>query len=179
MNSKLQPAIMAGAALGVVLVVIAVVSALVPALGVLGCCACLLPIGAGLWAAQGAIGKSESPVQLGDGALLGAVAGAVGGLIYLDVGVPLGYFTNASAIAAQMEQLRQAGLAIPLAGFALALVVGIICVVVYIILGVIGGLIGVAAFEKRKGDAGAAPPPPPPDFGGGQTGGGTYGGFGS
>ena len=161
---------MAGGALGVVLVLIALITALVPPLGLLGCCACLLPIGAGLFAANQYIGKSPVPVQIGDGALLGAIAGAVGGLINLIIGVPISYVINSAAMAAQMDQLRNAGIALPMVGgFAIAMVGGIIGIVVDAVLGVIGGLIGVAAFEKRKGGAGAPPPPPPPasGYGGG------------
>ncbi|MEA3013034.1 MAG: hypothetical protein QOD42_1579 [Sphingomonadales bacterium] len=175
MSGKFQPALLAGGALGVVLIIIAVVTALVPPLGLLGCCACLLPIGAGLFAVSQYVGKSAAPVQLADGAILGAIAGAVGGIIYLIIGMPVAYMINAAAISAQMDQMRQAGIDIPIAGFALALVGGIIGVIVDVLLGLIGGLIGVAIFEKRKGGAGAPPPPPPPA--GGYGGGGAAGGY--
>lgn len=166
----MQSALMAGALLGVVLVIIAVVSALSPVLGTLGCCACFVPIGAGLFAVQNYVGKSPAPVEISDGAVMGAIAGLVGGLIYLFIGAPLAYFINAAASNAAMEQMRGAGIELPFAGFALVLVGGIIGVVVYTILSAIGGLIGVALFEKRKG--GNAPPPPPPaggSFGGPAT----------
>ncbi|HEX8721491.1 MAG TPA: hypothetical protein VF736_12720 [Pyrinomonadaceae bacterium] len=179
MSGKFQPALFAGAALGVILVLIAIITALVPFAGIIGCCACLLPIGAGVFAANQYITKSASPVPIGEGALLGAVAGGVGGLINLIIGVPISYFINSAAMEMQMEQLRQQGLAIPMAGFALALVGGIIGVVVDAVLGVIGGLIGVAAFEKRKGGAGTPPPPPPPTGFGGGPGAPGGGGFGT
>jgi hypothetical protein len=171
MSSKFQPALIAGGALGVVLVIIAIITALLPALGLLGCCACLLPIGAGVFAANQYVGKSPTPVQIADGAILGAIAGAVGGVVYLIIGLPIAYTINSAAIYAQMEQLRQAGVGIPMAaGFAIAFLFGIFGVIIDVILGVIGGLIGVAIFEKRKGGAGA--PPPPPSYGGGPAGGG-------
>src|ERR1700749_1307345 len=109
MNSKMTSAIMAGGALGVLLVIIALITALVPALSILGCCACLLPIGAGIFAVYNYVSKSPTPVQSGDGAVLGAIAGLVGGVIYLVVGAPLAYLINSAAIAAQMEQLGRAG----------------------------------------------------------------------
>ena len=67
MSSKIQTAIMAGVLLGVALIVIALLTALVPALSPLGCCACLLPIGAGVYAVRGWVGKSPTAVQIGDG----------------------------------------------------------------------------------------------------------------
>ena len=182
MSGKFQPALFAGAALGVILVLIAIITALVPFAGIIGCCACLLPIGAGVYAANQYIGKSPVPVPIGEGALLGGIAGALGGLINLVIGVPISYFINSAAMEMQMEQLRQSGLAIPMAGFALALVGGVVGVVVDAVLGLIGGLIGVAAFEKRKDGVGGPPPPPPAEgFGGGGPGtpGGGFGGPGT
>jgi hypothetical protein len=176
MSSKMQSALTAGVLLGVALIVIGVVSSLSPALSILGCCACLLPIGAGVFAVNKYVAGSPTPVEIADGAVLGAIAGAVGGLLYLVIGAPLSYFINSAAIQMQMDQMRGAGLDLPFAGMALVIVFGIIGVVVDAILAAIGGLIGVAIFEKRKG---GAPPPPPPagGFGGGPTagGGGSFG----
>ena len=193
MIGKYQPAFLAGGALGVALILIGVITGLIPALSILGCCACLLPIGAGVFAVSQQVPKSPTPVQLADGAILGAIAGAVGGVIYLIIGVPLVYAINSAVVAEQMEQLRQAGIAFPVAGFALALVGGIFGVVVDALLGAVGGLIGISIFEKRKGGPDVPPPPPPPagggyndptagggygggQPGGGQPGGGSYGG---
>ncbi|HLM58597.1 MAG TPA: hypothetical protein VK422_21010 [Pyrinomonadaceae bacterium] len=183
MIGKYQPAFLAGGALGVALIVIGLIPALIPALGIVGCCACLLPIGAGIFAISQQVPKSPTPVQMADGAILGAIAGAVGGVIYLVIGVPLVYLVNSAAVAAQMEQLRESGIALPLAGFALAFVGGIFGVVVDAILGLVGGLIGISIFEKRKGGPNTPPPPPAPGGGyGGPTGGGyndpTGGGYG-
>lgn len=177
MNSKTQSAVVAGVLLGVVLVVIALVSSISPVLGILGCCACLLPVGAGVFAVNKYVGTSPPPVQLADGAVLGAIAGAVGGLIYLVIGAPLSYFINAAALQAQMEQLSRAGINLPFVGFGLVIVSGILGVIVDTILGAIGGLIGVSIFEKRKGGAGVPPPPPPAagGYGGPGPGGGDPG----
>lgn len=175
MSSKVQSALVAGLLLGVALVVIAVLGALSPVLGILGCCACLLPIGAGVYAVQNHVKKSPTPVQIGDGAIIGAIVGVIGGLIYLVVGAPLAFFINSAAIEAQMEQMRGAGISLPFAGFALVMVGAIIGVIVDAILGLVGGLIGVPLFEKRKGDG--MPPPPPPAAGG--FGGPAGGGYGS
>lgn len=180
MNSKFQPALMAGAALGLVLVVIGVITALIPVLKLVGCCACLLPIAAGLFAAQQAIGKSGTPVQIGDGAILGAIAGALGGIIYLIIGMPITYVINAAALYAQAEQLRNAGIGLPLAGAAFFVLFGILGVIVDAVLATVGGLIGTAVFEKRKGGGAGTPPPPPPPGGGygGSSASGSGGGYG-
>lgn len=164
MSSKIQTAITAGVLLGVVLIVIGLLTALVPALSPLGCCACLVPIGAGIYAVRGYVTKSATPVQIADGAILGGIAGAVGGVLYLIIGAPLAYFINAAALEASLAQMRQMGVNIPGAGFALVFLSGIIGVVVDAALGAIGGLVGVPLLEKRKGDGGM--PPPPPSFGG-------------
>lgn len=162
----MQSAVMAGVLLGVALVIVGVVSALSPVLGMLGCCACLLPIGAGIYAVQNLVGKSPAPVQIGDGAMMGAVAGLVGGIIYMIIGAPLAYFINAAAMEMSMMQMREAGIDIPFAGFALVMVMAFIGIIVDVILGAVGGLIGVPLLEKRKGGGGAAPPPPAGGFGG-------------
>lgn len=166
MNNKLMPALMAGVAFGVLLVIFALVGALSPAVGtVTGCCACLLPIFAGMLAVYLYVSKSPTPAQIADGAMLGALAGLIGGLIYLIVGVPLAYFVNAAAMEAQFAQLRSQGIELPVTGLPLLFIGGIIGVVIYTIMSIIGGLIGVPVFEKRKGGSNT-PPPPPPNFGG-------------
>jgi hypothetical protein len=163
MSSKMQSAVMAGGILGLVTIFIGVVSALAPALNLLGCCACLLPIGAGMFAVQDYVSKSPTPVQIADGAIFGAIAGLVGGVMYLIIGAPLAYFINAASLEAQLAELRGRGMDIPVTGFVIVIVFGIIGVVVDVILALVGGLIGVPVFEKRKG---GEVPPPPPSFGG-------------
>ena len=95
------------------------------------------------------------------------MAGAVGALIYLIIGLPLSLFFG----TAQMEEtVRRTGVEIPLSGIALILI-GVLFVAVFILVFcTIGGIVAVPIFEKRKG---AQPPPPPQDFGTGP--GGTYG----
>ncbi len=166
MNDKMKPALMGGVALGV----LTILSSVVPAAG---CCSCLWAIGGGTLAAYLYIKKSPVPVQIGDGAALGALAGAIGGLLYLIIGIPLAYALTSAVMEAQMEQVRQqTGVTIPLSGLALFFVSGIVGVCIYIALATIGGLIGVAIFEKRKGPSAGPPPPPPqppPNYGGEPT----------
>ena len=102
----------------------------------------------------------SSPTRIGpgDGAVLGGLAGVIGAVLYLIIGVPLAFFMG----SAQMEEaFARANVHLPFTGFLLFLVAGLIVGLLLIVLAVIGGLIAVPIFEKRKGDI---PPPPPQDF---------------
>ena len=160
MNNKLKPALMAGGALGLLLILTVVVSA-VPALGLAGCCNCLWPIAAGMLGTMFYVRSSPTPATPLDGAIVGALAGAIGGLMYLIIGLPISYFlTGVEAIDMQVRQFNPD---FPLSGAILLVIGGIVGFVVFIILSTLGGLIGVPIFEKRKGNA--IPPTPPQNFG--------------
>ena len=150
---------MAGGALGLLLVITTLLSA-VPFLGFLGCCNCLWPIGAGLLAVMFYVKASATPATVADGAILGALAGAVGGLIYLVVALPISYLMVGTAT--MDAQIRQISPDFPLTGTALIAIGGVVGFVLFVVLSTIGGLIGVPVFEKRKGPQ---PPPPPQGFG--------------
>ena len=168
---------MAGLGVGAVMILISLIGTVVP---FAGCCNCLLPIAAGVLAVYLYAKGSSGPLTPADGAKLGAIAGAAGGLLNLIIGTPLSYFVNAAVMEAQFAQLRDQGVSLPasLTGFALFLVMGIIGAVVFVILAAIGGLIGAAIFGKNR-PGGATPPPPPPagNYGGGGS--STGSGFGS
>jgi hypothetical protein len=174
MNSKLRPALMAGAAFAGVGLLTTLLSAVAPAVATpLGCVVCLLGIGAGALAVYFYVQQSTTPAQTGDGAVLGLLTGLIGALLSLLINVPLSYALADPAQIQQMEDgLAQAGLS-GFSGITLFVVAGLFGLILYPIIGLIGGLIGVSVFEKRKGDAGM-PPPPPPSYGGG----GSAGGFG-
>jgi hypothetical protein len=87
-----------------------------------------------------------SPMSVGDGAKAGAKAGAIGGLIFVIIGAPLVYLLVGPVMR---EQLRAAGLDLPLDGF-LALVLGLFIVaVIGFVLAIIGGVI-TALFAGRR-----------------------------
>ena len=98
------------------------------------------------------------PISTGDGAVLGALAGVFGALLYLIIGVPIAYFISGAAME---DAFRQANLQLPFTGPLLFIVSGLIGGLVLLVLSVIGGLIAVPVFEKRKN---TPPPPPPQDF---------------
>lgn len=180
MENKLQPAIIGGVALGLL--------SAIPFVNLLNVCCCAWAIIGGVIAAFLYIKKSPVPARIGDGAILGALAGVIGSIIYCIVGIPLsivmGDTFNAMVVKllaninpAQAEEMRrQLELAqnMPLSARLPSLLFGaFISFVLLTIFSVIGGLIGTAIFEKRKGDTNV---PPPPTFdnqpGGGYPGGG-------
>jgi hypothetical protein len=166
MNNKLKPALMGGGALGLLLVITVVISSFVP---FIGCCQCLWPIAAGVLATMFYVKESATPATMADGAMLGALAGVVGGLIYLVIGLPLSVLIN--GIAAMDAQVRQLNPDFPIGGVVLLIIGGIVGFVIFVVLATLGGVLGIPIFEKRKGIVDT--PPPPQDFGSGP--GGSYG----
>jgi hypothetical protein len=166
MNNKLKPALMGGGALGLLLVITVVISSFVP---FIGCCQCLWPIAAGVLATMFYVKESATPATMADGAMLGALAGVVGGLIYLVIGLPLSILIN--GIAAMDAQVRQLNPDFPIGGVVLLIIGGIVGFVIFVVLATLGGVLGIPIFEKRKGIVDT--PPPPQDFGSGP--GGSYG----
>ena len=160
MNKKFRAALLGGSILGLFLVVTVVISSVAVRPG--GCCNCLWPILAGLLAVMFYVKSSDVPATTGDGASVGALAGVVGGLIYLVIGLPLSYFLAGGTEAIDV-QIRQISPDFPLTGMALFLIGGLVGVVMCVVLSTVGGLIGVPLFEKRKG---VLPPPPPAPSGG-------------
>lgn len=169
MNNKLKPALIGGVVLGVL-------SAL-PFVSAANICCCLWAILGGMLATYLYVKNSPTPATPGDGAILGALAGVVGAVIYLVLGIPIAYAMgptmrnmmirlvenlNPQQAEEMRRQFEASGNAIgPL--ILQAFVIG----VVLFLFSVIGGLIGVPIFEKRKG---SPPPPPPINVGGGPGG---------
>jgi hypothetical protein len=159
MNNKLKPALIGGVLLGLL--------SAIPVVNLVNVCCCLWALIGGLLASYLYIKNSPVPARAGDGAILGALAGLVGAIIVVVIGIPISIIAGgitrellirlienvnpgqAEAIRIQME----AGSTIP--G---AIVNGIILAVLLVIFSTIGGLLGVPIFEKRKGPI---PPPPP------------------
>lgn len=180
MDNKMKSALLGGVALGVL--------SAVPFINTLNACCCAWAILGGVLTSYRYIKSSPTPVKPGDGALLGLMAGGIGAVVYIVLGVPLIMVmgnTMGAMIAnivaknspEQAEQIRMQ--MAQSTSFVSALFGAIIGAVVLAIFATIGGLIGVAIFEKRK-DGGAGPmpsPPPPPNFSGGQP--GASGGYGS
>jgi len=166
MNNKIKPALLGGGALGLLLVITVVISSFVP---FIGCCNCLWPIAAGVLSTMFFVKDSATPATMADGAMVGALGGVIGGLIYLVVGLPLSFLIN--GVNAMDAQVRQLNPNFPIGGVVLLILGGIIGFVIFVVLATLGGVLGIPIFEKRKGIVDA--PPPPQDFGSGP--GGSYG----
>ena len=154
MNNKLKPAILGGLAIGV----LCAISSLIPFVG--GFCCCLLSIAGGALAAFLYIKASPTPVPMGDGALVGGLAGVFGGIIYFIITLPIALLWGAAVMS---EQFNRSGVQMPFSGPVLMIVGSLIGAIILALLATLGGVIGVAIFEKRKGSGGA---PPPPNVGG-------------
>jgi hypothetical protein len=172
--SKIQPALVGGLVVGLL--------SSIPFLNLINFCCCLGVLVGGAVAARMLIKASPVlPVSTGDGAVVGALAGVVGAGVYLVLGVPISLLFNQAWIsmlrsivdqmndpqfrAAMDEALRNSqnqGLAERLLA---ALFSWFIVSLISIGFSTLGGLIGVAMFEKRKGQQ---PPFPPtgPEYGG-------------
>ena len=160
MNNKLKPALLGGLVVGF----LSAIHSLIP---VVSLCCCIWSIAGGVLAAFLYIKSSSVPVKLGDGAIVGALAGVVGGIIYIVIYLPFALFWG---MATMQEQLDRSGMQIPFSGSVLVIIGSIVGAIALIVLSTLGGVLGTAIFEKRKGDGLA--PPPPQNFGGGP---GSYG----
>jgi hypothetical protein len=136
MNSKLKPAIIGGLVVGLL--------SAIPVVNFVNICCCLWAILGGLIASKIYINASPTPVKAGDGinAMLISLIERVN--------------------PAQVEMMRQSMADQTIIG---AVIRGLIFGIILIIFSVLGGLLGVPIFEKRKGNP--APPPPPQSYGGG------------
>ena len=169
MNNKLKPAIIGGVVIGILSVI--------PFVSAGNLCCCLWAIVGGALATQMYVKNSPTPVNAGDGAIVGALAGIVGGIIAFVLGVPIAYAmgpTMRNLMVSLIENMdpQQAEMMrrqFEASGDAIAplLIQGLITSVLLFLFAIVGGLLGVPIFEKRKG---AAPPPPPINVGGGPGG---------
>jgi len=150
MNNKLKPALLGGLIVGIL-----------SALPFISTCCCIWAVGGGLVAGMLYIKSSPIPVQTGDGAIVGALAGIVGAAIYLLIGLPIAFLRGTADVEAQ---LARSGVQLPFTGTVPLLVGGLFGALCLIVLATGGGLLSIPIFEKRK--PGGPPPPPPTNVGG-------------
>jgi hypothetical protein len=168
-TDKFRPALIGGIVLGLL--------SSIPFINLANILCCMWVIIGGAVATYLYIQKSPQPVQIGEGALLGAIAGGIGSVVAIVIGIPIGILMGNPLArmmlewAAKMnpEQGEQAlreyermtsapffeQLAATLTPFLF------ITIIVYVAFATLGGLIAVPLFEKRKGQQGAPPLPPP------------------
>ena len=170
MNNKLKPALIGGVVIGVLSVI--------PFVSAANLCCCLWAILGGLLATYLYVKNSPTPASAGDGAVLGVIAGAIGAVIYVVIGIPIALAmgpTMRNMIVSLMQNIdqRQAEMMrqqFEAQGNAVAplIIQSLVIAALIFVFAILGGLLGVPIFEKRKGT-----PPPPPAF----NAGGGPGGF--
>jgi hypothetical protein len=162
MNNKLKPALIGGVVLGLL--------SAIPFVNWVNICCCAWAILGGILASYLYVKNSATPANAGDGAMVGGMAGGVGAAIYIVIGIPLAIFSGgamremlinfmSNLDPRQAEMIRQQ-LEAQGDSIAGAIIQGLIGAVLLVVFAIIGGLIGIPLFEKRKG-GGAMPPPPP------------------
>lgn len=168
-EAMLKPALIAG-------VLVGVLSAL-PLVGALNCFCCAWVIGGGVLAAYLHIQATPVAASLGRGAALGLVTGVVAAVVDTLFSIPL-HFALAgmgSGIAEQMNELLRELPNVPPdvrealrsvfsdnrgVGVIFLVLAGFFKLIVYSVVCMLGGAVGVALFEKRPPGAGVPPTPP-------------------
>jgi hypothetical protein len=153
MNQRLQPAFWGGLFIGVLC-----------ALPLVSCCCCLWMLGGGALTVYLRQQNQPGIVPASEGAIMGLMAGVIGALITTVLSIPMtmmmGPFqeqlmervlSSNPDFPQELRGLFATG-AMGVAGVFLALLFNL---VVMSIMGLLGGLLGVAVFQKN-------PPPPPP-----------------
>lgn len=165
MNSKLRPAAIAGG----ILLLVAVVTVLVPVKFFNTLC-CIWAIIGGALAVHLYNRRASAPARPSDGAALGALAGAIGGLPFVVILPAIGFARRQVLQALLEKQMQQMGYSqqMPMSVVAIMLITGVMFALFIIALSTVGGLIGASLFGKGGTGSGATPPPtppiPPPDF---------------
>jgi hypothetical protein len=145
----------------------------VPGISYGNLCCCGWAIVGGALAAYLLIRRSRVlPITSGDGASAGALAGVVGSLINLVIGVPLSLLQWNNVVSqveqraeiasdpASREAVKQVASIMQGHPVLIALGVWLVFAIVAVGAAALGGVIGVAIFEKRKRQYPPQPPPP-------------------
>jgi hypothetical protein len=168
----LRPALIGGMLLGML-------SAL-PIINLFNCFCCAWVIGGGMLASYLYVKSAPVAVTLGGGVALGLLTGVIGSVVNVLFTIPLQFLLRRLGvnplkdIQEVLEQLpnmppeskealrgilsQESG-----GGILVLIIGGIFTLVLYSIVAMLGGALGVAIFEKRKpGETAGGPPPPPP-----------------
>jgi uncharacterized membrane protein (Fun14 family) len=161
--AKFQPALLGG-------VVIGVLSAL-PVINVANCCCAWILFGGAL-AAYLMQQNHPDPINVGDGAIVGLMAGVAGAFVWAVASVPIGIamapfqarmtqeaLRNATEIAPEMRAFLEQFSGGPTIGFGILLGF-FVMLAVSTLFGMLGGLFGALLFRKKTPPV--IPPPIPP-----------------
>jgi len=169
-----QPALIGG--------VIGGLLSVIPGINLLNCCFCAWLLVGGAVAAKMLIDRTQRPIKSGEGAQIGAMAGVIAAGIYFIINLALIIFSiglafqqklfNRIADMSDDPQFREMIQRIieanvnqtPGQRLIASLPVLIAIAVVYVGFSTLGGLLGVALFEKRRGQPPQYPPGYPPNY---------------
>ncbi len=101
MNDKLKPALIGGVVLGLLSVI--------PIVSLGNVCCCLWAILGGVLASYLYVKNSPTPASVGDGAILGAMAGLIGAVITLVIGIPLSLLIGSAMSGLLFELAAKCG----------------------------------------------------------------------
>ena len=160
--AKLQPALLGGVTIGVL-------SAL-PVINLANCCCAWILFGGAL-SAYLMQQNHPDPIQIGDGAIVGLLAGIVGSFVWLIVSVPIStalapfqsdmagrIIRDAGDMAPEMRAIFENMAGAPAIG--LSLILGFfVMLCVSTVFGMLGGLFGALMFKKNQPPI--TPPPIP------------------
>jgi hypothetical protein len=168
-NRMLKPALIGGILLGVL--------SAVPPFFLLNCACCAWVIGGGILAAHLYVKASPVVVTLGNGFQLGLVTGGIGGIVSTIFSIPVQILMN-RVLSEYTSQARQMLSEIPNMPPAISEVLSsaqtghitLVAVIfslffnmiLYGVIAMLGGALGVALFEKRKIEPPFPNFPPPP-----------------
>jgi len=162
-----QPALIGGLIVGI--------ASAIPGVSALNCCFCGWALIGGAIAAKIVIGSSSRPLRAGDGAMLGLYAGLIGGVVFVVVAVPIilsgfatdlsirimenlaGSVSNPELQEAMAQVIAQVSAQGPFERLISSIPVMVVQVILQAAFTVVGGLLGVSLFERRR----SVPPPPP------------------
>lgn len=160
--ARFQPALLGG-------VVIGVLSAL-PVINIANCCCAWILFGGAL-AAYLMQQNHPDPINVGDGAIVGLLAGVIGAFVWAVASVPIGIalapfqaemtretLRNATELAPELRAFLERFAGAPTIG--LGLLIGFFTMlVISSLFGMLGGLFGALMFRKKPA---VVPPPIPP-----------------
>jgi len=161
--AKTQAALLGGVAIGIL-------SAL-PVINLANCCCAWILFGGGL-AAYLMQQNHPEPIMIGDGAIVGLLAGVIGAFVWLVASVPIGFamapfqsematdmLRNSQDLPPELRRLLDQFSGAPAIG--LGLIFGFfVMLVISTLFGMLGGLFGALMF--RKSPPPVVPPPIPP-----------------
>ena len=168
MSSKFQPALLGGLVLGVL--------SSLPIVGAGNCCCCLWVISGGVLAAYLLQKNQSAPIEAGDGAVVGLLAGVIGVVVWQLVAIPITLLMGPFQAQLMDRLLNNADLPENVRPFFEALrqntgfnvvyfIFGaFVTLVVGVIFSTLGGLIGAALFRTKVPPVPPMPTPEPPGF---------------